>query len=45
MARHSRPFDARWEGRCGICDDRIDVGDEVCYQDDEVCHYDCAEDL
>jgi len=44
MARHSRPFAARWDGRCGFCDEDIDVGDEVCYCEDEVVHFDCAED-
>ena len=44
LVRHSRPFEAKYPGRCGLCDDDIDPGDEVCYADDEVCHLDCAED-
>lgn len=31
-------------GRCGICDDRIDEGDECVHVDDEPVHADCAED-
>jgi hypothetical protein len=43
MARHSRPFEANWDSRCGLCDDDIYAGDEICYYQDEVCHVSCAE--
>jgi len=43
MTRHSKIFEARWPGRCGLCDDDFDDGDDVCYYDDEVCHVNCAE--
>jgi len=35
-------FTAKWGGRCGVCDEEIDVGDECQYVDDEVCHVECA---
>lgn len=44
MASHSRVFEAKYGGHCGICDDRFDEGDDVCFCGDEVCHTDCAED-
>lgn len=32
-----RVFEARYYGRCGCgCGDRIQPGDEVCYEDDEL---------
>jgi hypothetical protein len=36
-----RTFEARYPGRCGICDERIHVGDEVGYVDDEIAHAKC----
>jgi hypothetical protein len=35
-------FTAKWGGRCGLCDDRYEPGEECAYWDDEVCHADCA---
>lgn len=32
----SRPFRARYPGRCPSCGERIDVGDWICYVDDDV---------
>jgi hypothetical protein len=34
-------FQAKYPGRCGSCDERIDVGDEVRYDDDELVHDRC----
>lgn len=34
-------FIARYPGRCGVCGEDIDVGDECHYVDDEVCHEGC----
>lgn len=31
-------FPAKWDGRCGACDDKIYAGDLVKYIDDELCH-------
>ena len=36
-------FTAAYYGRCGICQDQIEPGDECHYVDDEVCHKDCEE--
>lgn len=36
-------FEAKWGGRCGLCDDKYDAGDMVAYFDGEVCHGGCAE--
>jgi hypothetical protein len=37
-------FEAKYHGRCGICDGKIEPGDECVYVDDEVCHIECEED-
>ena len=37
-------FTAQYPGRCGICDEPIDEGDLVAYDDDELCHQACIED-
>lgn len=35
-------FTARYPGRrCGVCDERINVGDEATFVDDEMCHATC----
>lgn len=34
-------FEAKYPGRCGICDNRIDVGDQCTYSEDEVVHTKC----
>lgn len=44
MAKRSRAFEARYPGRCGLCDDDFEAGDGVCYFEDEICHVDCADD-
>jgi hypothetical protein len=36
-------FTAKYFGRCGICDEDIDPGDECDYDDDEVCHAECID--
>lgn len=38
-----RTFAAKYPGRCGICDDKIEKGDECAYDEDEVCHAECVE--
>jgi hypothetical protein len=37
-------FEAKYHGRCGICDDKIELGDECHYVDDEVCHIECDDE-
>ncbi|MEB3021286.1 hypothetical protein [[Mycobacterium] crassicus] len=35
-------FIAKFPGRCGICDDPVELGDECDYtEDDELAHVDC----
>lgn len=35
-------FIARWGGkRCGVCDEKIEEGDECQYYEDEICHLEC----
>lgn len=34
-------FSARYPGRCGACDGRIHVDDQVTYSDDELVHATC----
>lgn len=34
-------FTARYRGRCGVCQDDIEAGDDCHYVDDEVCHLEC----
>lgn len=34
-------FEAKYGGRCGVCDERIKPGDWVAYSDDVVVHEDC----
>lgn len=36
--RMSRPFAAKYAGRCGWCNEPITVGDRVVYIDDELIH-------
>lgn len=36
-------FEARYPGRCGLCDEAIRVGDTCAYIDDEVAHAQCPE--
>ena len=40
----SRQFEARYGGRCGLCDDRIEEGELVEFYDDELCHSECVDD-
>ncbi len=35
-------FDAKHRGRCGNCDEQIDIGDSVTYDEDEVVHIGCV---
>ena len=34
-------FRAKYSGRCGACDDRINPGDDVRYDDDQLVHDVC----
>lgn len=34
----SRPFEAKYAGRCGLCDGEIVTGSRVAYMDDELVH-------
>lgn len=34
-------FEAKYAGRCGDCQEKINVGDLCHYVDDEVCHESC----
>jgi len=38
----SNPFAARYPGRCFVCDERIDEGDQIRFSDGAVAHEDCA---
>lgn len=40
-----RPVRAAYASRCGICDERIEEGDEIEKYEDEWCHSDCVADL
>lgn len=44
MSSRPRHFESKYPGRCGICDDDFDAGDEVAYSNDEVCHSVCADE-
>jgi hypothetical protein len=37
-------FLAKYDGRCGICEEPFGEGDEVEFVDDELCHAECAEE-
>jgi hypothetical protein len=39
----SRPFTAKFGGTCASCQDDIEAGDEVMFDDDELIHADCTE--
>jgi hypothetical protein len=39
----SAAFEARYPGRCGVCDEPIHVGDLSTYVDDEVAHLTCPQ--
>lgn len=34
-------FHAKYSARCGSCDDRIEVGERIDYEDDELVHVGC----
>ena len=34
-------FEAKFTGRCSDCGERIQVGDQVTYADDELVHLEC----
>lgn len=36
-------FVAKYDGRCGSCDEAINAGDTVKYVEDVVCHHDCKD--
>lgn len=36
-------FEARYPGRCGVCDERIQPGDQATYVEDEVAHVSCPQ--
>ena len=36
-------FEARYFGRCGVCDEAIRPGDSATYVDDEIAHAACPE--
>jgi len=41
----ARSFQARYSsGRCGICDEPIEEGEVVQYEDDELVHSACADE-
>lgn len=37
-------FEAKYGGRCGVCDERIKPGDLATYSDDVVVHADCPDE-
>ena len=37
----SKVFAANFPGQCGTCEDRIEPGDKVRYEDDELVHESC----
>ena len=37
-------FIAAFSSPCGLCEERIEEGDEAAYVDNEACHADCARD-
>jgi hypothetical protein len=39
-----KSFEARYEGRCAACGDRIEIGDDAAYDDDEVVHAYCVDE-
>ena len=39
----TEPFPARYEGRCGLCDEHIFEGDMIIRTDGEYCHAECYE--
>ena len=34
-------FEARYPGRCNLCDERIEPGDTATYTDDQIVHARC----
>lgn len=40
----TRTFQARYRGRCLACDDQIEPGDDVCYDEDDLVHAECADE-
>ncbi len=36
-------FEAKYHGRCGVCDERIDPGDPCAYAEDVIVHGDCEQ--
>jgi 5-methylcytosine-specific restriction endonuclease McrA len=38
----TRPFAARYPGKCAYCSEPIEPGDEVVYDEDELVHHACT---
>ena len=36
-------FEARYPGRCGVCDERINPGDMATFVEDEIAHARCPQ--
>lgn len=34
-------FEAKYPGRCGVCDERINPGDQATFVEDEIAHAAC----
>lgn len=41
----AKVFEAAYPGRCAACDDEINEGDEVTYDDNELVHVECADNV
>ncbi len=40
--RNGKPFEARYDGKCGSCGDRFMAGDDVVYVDDTLLAMECC---
>lgn len=36
-------FEAKYSGRCGVCDESIKPGDQATYVEDEIAHATCPQ--
>ena len=36
-------FEAKYAGRCGVCDESIKPGDQATYVEDEIAHANCPQ--
>jgi hypothetical protein len=41
MGMGMKPFEARYDGRCQACNERIYAGDMCTFDDDRIVHADC----